>query len=71
MSIVSRSSSILAVASFAAEAHSHQTRQGGAAYIGHPLRVASRLADLGMCTDVVAAALLHDCLLYTSDAADE
>ena len=67
---VNRSSGILAVASFAAEAHSHQTRQGGAAYIGHPLRVASRLADLGMCTDLVAAALLHD-VIEDTDRTEE
>lgn len=65
-----RTSGLLAVASFAAEAHSHQTRQGGAAYIGHPLRVASRLADLGMCTDVVAAALLHD-VIEDTDRTEE
>ena len=44
----------------AAVAHAGQTRRSGDAYITHPLAVASILADLGMDTTTLVAALLHD-----------
>ncbi|WP_460825652.1 RelA/SpoT family protein [Nostocoides australiense] len=44
----------------AEEAHRDQKRKSGEPYITHPLAVASILATLGMPTDTVAAALLHD-----------
>jgi GTP diphosphokinase / guanosine-3',5'-bis(diphosphate) 3'-diphosphatase len=40
--------------------HSGQFRKSGAPYITHPLAVAILLADIGMDTTTLAAALLHD-----------
>ncbi len=42
------------------EAHRGQFRRSGDPYITHPLAVATILADLGMDTTTVVAALLHD-----------
>jgi len=44
----------------ASSAHEGQMRKSGDAYISHPVAVAIILADLGMDTDSVVAALLHD-----------
>ena len=44
----------------AKEHHKNQLRQSGEPYIIHPIAVASILADLGMDSQSVAAALLHD-----------
>ncbi|MBB5869462.1 GTP pyrophosphokinase [Allocatelliglobosispora scoriae] len=41
-------------------AHSGQFRKSGEPYVTHPLAVAQILADLGMDTTTLAAALLHD-----------
>ena len=41
-------------------AHRGQFRKSGDAYISHPISVAIILADLGMDTDSITAALLHD-----------
>jgi len=40
--------------------HRNQTRRSGEPYITHPLAVAGILADLGMTSPTLAAALLHD-----------
>ena len=40
--------------------HRGQTRRSGEPYITHPLAVATILADLGMTSPTLAAALLHD-----------
>jgi GTP pyrophosphokinase len=40
--------------------HAGQTRKSGAPYITHPLAVALLLAEIGMDTTTLAAALLHD-----------
>jgi len=45
---------------FAKEAHGAQKRTSGDPYINHPLAVALRVADLGLDTASIAAALLHD-----------
>ncbi|MBI4685785.1 MAG: bifunctional (p)ppGpp synthetase/guanosine-3',5'-bis(diphosphate) 3'-pyrophosphohydrolase [Nitrospirae bacterium] len=45
---------------FSSEAHCSQKRVEGTPYIGHPLAVASILADMKMDTMTIAAALLHD-----------
>lgn len=45
---------------FAEDAHRNATRQSGAPYITHPLKVAERLNDWGFDDSTVAAALLHD-----------
>ena len=44
----------------AEKAHSGQFRRSGDPYITHPLAVATILADLGMDTTTLVAALLHD-----------
>ncbi len=41
-------------------AHTGQVRRSGEAYITHPVAVAGILLDLGLDTDALAAALLHD-----------
>ncbi len=45
---------------FSSEAHARQTRTEGTPYIGHPLSVASLLADMKMDIATISAALLHD-----------
>ncbi|MDE5768932.1 MAG: bifunctional (p)ppGpp synthetase/guanosine-3',5'-bis(diphosphate) 3'-pyrophosphohydrolase [Oscillospiraceae bacterium] len=45
---------------FAEEAHKGQLRSSGQPYIIHPVAVADILLDLGMDTDTICAALLHD-----------
>jgi GTP pyrophosphokinase len=42
------------------EKHAHQFRKSGDPYITHPLAVANILAELGMDTTTLVAALLHD-----------
>jgi len=44
----------------AREAHRHQTRTTGEAYITHPVAVASVIADIGLDEASIIAALLHD-----------
>ncbi len=46
--------------------HEGQTRKSGAAYITHPLAVATILAELGMTEPTLCAALLHDTVEDTS-----
>ncbi|HMK49608.1 MAG TPA: bifunctional (p)ppGpp synthetase/guanosine-3',5'-bis(diphosphate) 3'-pyrophosphohydrolase [Thermodesulfovibrionales bacterium] len=45
---------------FSNSAHSAQKREEGSPYIGHPLFVASVLADMKMDVATISAALLHD-----------
>ena len=42
------------------KAHAGQLRQSGEPYISHPLAVAEILVGLGMDSDCICAALLHD-----------
>ncbi|HLS50040.1 MAG TPA: bifunctional (p)ppGpp synthetase/guanosine-3',5'-bis(diphosphate) 3'-pyrophosphohydrolase [Actinomycetaceae bacterium] len=44
----------------AEKAHRGQVRRSGAPYITHPIAVTTILAELGMTTSTLAAALLHD-----------
>ena len=53
-------SKIISAYEFAAKAHEGQKRSSGQEYIIHPLAVANILLNLGMDTDTVCAALLHD-----------
>jgi GTP pyrophosphokinase len=52
-------------------AHAGQVRASGHPYITHPIAVASILADLGMDTPTLCAALLHDTLEETSLTAEQ
>ena len=51
---------ILAAYQVAKEAHKEQRRRSGEPYISHPVAVAIILVGLGMDTETLAAALLHD-----------
>ncbi|NLW79525.1 MAG: bifunctional (p)ppGpp synthetase/guanosine-3',5'-bis(diphosphate) 3'-pyrophosphohydrolase [Ruminococcaceae bacterium] len=42
------------------DAHKGQVRRSGEAYVSHPVAVAMLLLDLGLDTDTLVAALLHD-----------
>ena len=53
-------SKIISAYQFAEEAHKGQKRSSGQDYIIHPLAVAYILLELGMDTDTICAALLHD-----------
>ena len=45
---------------YAAELHNGQRRLSGEPYISHPVQVAKIVAELGLDTDSICAALLHD-----------
>src|SRR5579875_755589 len=51
---------VLLAARLAAEAHEGQFRRSGEPYVTHPIAVAGIVAELGLDTAAVAAALLHD-----------
>lgn len=53
-------SKIISAYEFAAKAHEGQFRSSGQPYIIHPLAVAEILLELGMDTDTICSALLHD-----------
>ncbi|MGW4355342.1 RelA/SpoT family protein [Nocardia sp. NPDC004582] len=53
------------------EKHAHQFRKSGDPYITHPLAVANILAELGMDTTTLVAALLHDTVEDTGYALDD
>jgi GTP diphosphokinase / guanosine-3',5'-bis(diphosphate) 3'-diphosphatase len=55
----------------AERAHSGQKRRSGEPYITHPVAVAQILADLGIGSKTIAAALLHDTVEDTDYALDE
>ena len=52
-------------------AHEGQTRRSGEPYIMHPIAVAMILVDLGMDTECIAAALLHDVVEDTPVSSEE
>ncbi len=56
---------------FANEMHIDQKRESGEPYITHPLSVADILVNLGMDTDTVCAALLHDVVEDTEATLDD
>lgn len=56
---------------FALKSHEGQKRKSGAPYITHPLTVAYILVKLGMDTDTICAALLHDVVEDTPVDLDE
>ena len=56
---------------YANEKHKDQKRKDGSPYIIHPLAVAEIVAEIGLDTDAIVAALLHDCIEDTSASFDE
>lgn len=64
-------SKIISAYQFAEKAHRGQKRSSGQDYIIHPLAVAYSLLELGMDTDTICAALLHDVIEDTSATFDE
>ena len=53
-------SKIVSAYELAEKYHADQKRESGEPYISHPLAVADILLDLGMDTDTICSALLHD-----------
>ena len=51
---------------FAVRRHAKQKRKSGEPYIVHPVAVAEIVAEIGLDTDAIASALLHDCLEDTA-----
>ncbi len=51
--------------------HEGQTRRSGEAYITHPVAVATELAELGLGTATLVAALLHDVVEDTAASLDD
>jgi len=55
---------------YADEMHKGQLRQSGEPYISHPIAVAESVVSLGLDTDSVCAALLHDTVEDCPDKTD-
>ena len=51
--------------------HCHQKRKDGSPYIIHPLAVAEIVVEMGLDTDAVLGALLHDCIEDTDASHEE
>ena len=51
--------------------HCYQKRKDGSPYIIHPLAVAEIVAEMGMDTDSILGALLHDCIEDTDASHDD
>ena len=64
-------SKIISAYEFAAKAHEGQKRSSDQDYIIHPLAVAYILLELGMDTDTICAALLHDVVEDTDATLDD
>ena len=56
---------------YAAAKHSEQKRKDGSPYIIHPLAVAQIVVEMGLDTDAVLGALLHDCIEDTDASKEE
>ena len=56
---------------YANEKHKFQKRKDGSPYIIHPLAVAEIVAEMGLDTDAVLGAILHDCIEDTDASHDE
>ena len=56
---------------YAEQKHKEQKRKDGSPYIIHPLAVAEIVAEMGLDTDAVLGALLHDCIEDTDASRDE
>lgn len=64
-------SKIITAYEFAAKAHKGQKRSSGQDYIIHPLAVSYILLELGMDTDTICAAMLHDVVEDTPVTLDD
>lgn len=64
-------SKILSAYEFASKAHLGQKRSSGQDYIIHPLAVSYTLLELGMDTDTICSALLHDVVEDTPATLDD
>jgi GTP pyrophosphokinase len=64
------SEKIIKALNYATDCHQGQCRRSGEPYIEHPIHVALILTELGMDTDSVVAALLHD-VVEDTDATNE
>ena len=64
-------SKIVSAYEFAAKAHANQVRSSGEPYITHPLAVSFILLELGMDTDTICAAMLHDVVEDTDTTLEE
>lgn len=56
---------------YAAQKHKDQKRKDGSPYIIHPLAVAEIVAEIGLDTDSILGALLHDCIEDTDASYDD
>ena len=56
---------------YAREKHKDQKRKDGSPYIIHPLAVAEIVAEMGLDTDAILGALLHDCIEDTDASHDD
>ncbi len=56
---------------YASEKHKNQKRRDGSPYIIHPLAVAAIVAEIGLDSESVLAALLHDCIEDTDASHDD
>ena len=56
---------------YAESKHKDQKRKDGSPYIIHPLAVAEIVAEMGLDTDAVLGALLHDCIEDTDASFDD
>ena len=56
---------------YADRKHASQKRKDGSPYIIHPLAVAEIVAEIGLDTDAILGAILHDCIEDTDASHDE
>jgi GTP pyrophosphokinase len=56
---------------YAQKKHADQKRKDGSPYIIHPLAVAEIVAEIGLDTDAIIGALLHDCIEDTDASYEE
>ncbi len=56
---------------YANEKHKFQKRKDGSPYIIHPLAVAAVVSEMGLDSDAILGALLHDCIEDTDASHDE
>ena len=56
---------------YAREKHKDQKRKDGSPYIIHPLAVAEIVSEMGLDTDAILGALLHDCIEDTDSTFDD